>query len=223
MPIPEQYKFDLRNAAAYTYTEASKALEGIPPATLRAWTKGQTGFTPVFKAAGDKLSYFNLVEAQVLRAIRVKGKLPLDAVRIALDKAQEAHQIDRLLIHRDFRFGPMGLFLDHFSQLISLSASGQIAMRSIIENYLDRVEYDPDGFPQLFYPTPRHPVSRTQGHKIIRIDPLVSFGRPTVQTKAVSTQAIVSRINAGEEIDSVASDYQIEKKEVEEAIYYEAA
>ena len=223
MPVTEKCRFDLRDAPAYTYTEASKALEGIPPATLRAWTKGQKGFTPVFKAAGSKLSYFNLVEAQVLRAIRVGGRLPLKAVRIALDKAEEDHQIDRLLIHRDFRFGPIGLFLEHFSQLITLSASSQIAMRSTIEGYLDRVEYDSDGFSRLFYPIPRHPGSKHNDHKIIRINPLVSFGRPIVQTKAVSTQAIVSRINAGEEVDSVASDYQIEKKEVEEAIYYEAA
>ena len=217
------HQINLRDLPAYTYTEASKALGGIPPTTLRAWTKGQQGFEPVFRAAGSRLSYFNLVEAQVLRAIRVKGRLPLPQVRAALDTARASHDIDRLLIHQDFRFGAVGLFVERFSQLISLSKSGQIAIRELIEGHLDRVEYGPDGYPSLFYPHVQHRDATMNGAKIIRIDPMVSFGRPTVATRAVSTQSIVSRINAGEAIPFIAEDYRIGREEVEEAIHYEAA
>ena len=117
----------------------------------------------------------------------------------------------------------MGLFVERFSQLISLSKSGQIAIRELIEGHLDRVEYGPDGYPSLFYPHVQHRDATMNGAKIIRIDPMVSFGRPTVATRAVSTQSIVSRINAGEAIPFIAEDYRIGREEVEEAIHYEAA
>ena len=83
-----QLKSDRRDLPQYRYQDASKALD-IPASTLRAWTRGQEGFEPVFRPAGEGgLSYFNLIEAQVLRAIRRDGKVSMRHVREALDAAQ---------------------------------------------------------------------------------------------------------------------------------------
>ena len=214
-----QLKSDRRDLPQYRYQDASKALD-IPASTLRAWTRGQEGFESVFRAAGEGgLSYFNLIEAQVLRAIRRDGKVSMRHVREALDAAQQTHGVDRLLIHEDFRFGAIGLFIERYSQLISLRLSGQIAIRDLLIEHLSRVEYDDEGFPRLFFPN----LVRHTDKKLIRIDPFVSFGRATVTTRPVSTQAIVSRIDAGEEIEYVSDDYEITKEEVEAAIYYETA
>ncbi len=216
--IHNNLETDRRNLAQYGYRDASNALK-IPASTLRAWTRGQEGFEPVFRPAGKGgLSYFNLIEAQVLRAIRMLGKIKMSCVREALDAAQQKHGVERLLIHKDFRFGGIGLFIERYSKLISLTRSGQIAIRDVLIEHLERVEYDDDGFPRLFYPN----LIVHAEKKYIQINPFVSFGRATVKTRPVSTQAIVSRIDAGENVEFVAQDYEIEEKEVEAAIYYEA-
>ncbi len=209
---------DLRNSTQYGYREASKALQ-IPASTLRAWTRGQEGFEPVFRPAGNGgLSYFNLIEAQVLRAIRMVGKIKMSCVREALNVGLEDHGIERLLIHRDFRFGRSGLFIEKYSQLVRLTRSKQMIFALILNEHLSRVEYDGEGFPKLFYPN----LAKYSEKKYIRINPFVSFGRATVKTKPISTQAIVSRIDAGEDLIFVAEDYEIKREEVEAAIYYEA-
>ena len=210
---------DLRNSTQYGYREASKALN-IPASTLRAWTRGQEKFKPVFRPAGKGgLSYFNLIEAQVLRAIREVSKVKMRCVREALDVAMEDHGIERLLIHRDFRFGSSGLFIKAYSELVRLKRSSQLTFTAIMEEHLSRVEYDDDGFPKLFYPN----LVKYSEKKYIRLNPFVSFGRATVSTKPISTQTIVSRIDAGEDLNFVAEDYQIEREEVEAAIYFEAS
>ena len=209
---------DRRNLAQYGYRDASKALI-IPESTLRAWTRGQEGFEPVFRPAGKGgLSYFNLIEAQVLRAIRMHRKINMRYVREAIDIAQNKHGIGRLLIHKNFRYGNMGLFIEEYPRLISLTLSGQISIRDLLIEHLDRIEYDDEGFPRLFYP---NLVIHTE-KRYIQINPFVSFGRATVKTRPVSTQAIVSRIDAGENVEFVANDYEIKKEEVEAAIYYES-
>ena len=214
------YDPDRRNLPAYTYSEASRAIR-MPTSTLRAWTRGQDGFEPVFSPAGDNaLSYFNLIEGQVLRAIRQVHRVAMWDVRQALEEANEQYGVDRLLIHHQFRFGAYGLFLDRYSSLVRLTPAKQIAMRRVMESLLERVEYGEDGFPNMFYPAIH---DGTDAQRIVRLNPFVSFGRPTVATRGVTTQAIVSRIDAGESVDFVAADYRIGTEEVEEAIYYEAA
>lgn len=213
---------DPRNLPAYSYAEASRALR-MPASTLRAWTRGQAGFEAVFQPAGPAaLSYFNLIEGQVLRAIRTVHRLSMADVRLALDEANNSYGFDRLLIHRDFRFGAMGLFLDCYSSLVSLTNTKQIYMRALMESLLSRVEYGIDGFPVLFFPA-IHDGLHADEPRIVRLDPFVSFGRPTVSSRGISTQAIASRIDAGESVEFVAGDYRVEREEVEEAIYYEAA
>lgn len=54
-------------------------------------------------------------------------------------------------------------------------------------------------------------------------DPRVSFGRPTIVRKGVSTEALVGRIDAGEPVDDMARDYDLTRDEIEAAVLYERA
>jgi hypothetical protein len=78
---------DSRNEPAYSITEASRYLR-LSPATLRSWflgrpyptTKGLSQFAPVLKLARKDpatLSFSNLIEAHVLRALRTEHGVPL--------------------------------------------------------------------------------------------------------------------------------------------------
>ena len=47
---------------------------------------------------------------------------------------------------------PGRVFLDRYAELIDLSASGQLAMRKVFEDHLQRVEWDQWKFPVRLYP-----------------------------------------------------------------------
>ncbi len=55
------------------------------------------------------------------------------------------------------------------------------------------------------------------------IDPRISFGKPVIATKAIQTSVVADRFNAGESVSDIATDYDIEVSDVEEAIRYARA
>lgn len=221
---------EIRNAPAYTFLTAARCL-GMPQATLRYWVLGRTGrrggqsvvSEPLIKAppgVGNLISFNNLVEAHVLRALRTTHGIRMGAVRESIDYAEEHLGIDRLLLSDKLRTSGQDILLDRLSELITLSKSGQLAMRQMIRAYLKRVERDDDALPFRLYPL-RPEWSGDE--KPIVIDPRVSFGRPTVAGSGVSTEALVLRIDAGEDIEELAWDYGLRVGQIEDAILYERA
>ena len=108
-----------------------------------------------------------------------------------------------------------------YGELIELSASGQIAMRRVLQNHLRRVEWAADHFPIRLYPFVHGEVDG--GERPIAIDPVVAFGRPIVVTKGVTTAILAARIDAGETVAALAADYDLSETEIEQAILYERA
>jgi uncharacterized protein (DUF433 family) len=113
------------------------------------------------------------------------------------------------------------VFLDRYGQLIELSASGQIAMRKLFDEHLKRVEWGKVQFPVRLYPFLS--AGLESAAMPIAIDPQIAFGRPVVIRKGISTQAIADRIDAGETLEDLASDYDLDPREIEEAVLYERA
>jgi len=222
-------KQDSRSEPAYSITEAGRYLR-LSPATLRSWVlgrpyptaRGLSQFAPVLKLAKKDpatLSFSNLIEAHVLRSLRTEHGVPLVAVRQALAYAQRELQIDQLLLREELCTAGGQLFLDRYGKLVNLSASGQIAMRMAFAAHLKRVEWN-RRLPVRLYP---FLVSEGTDAKPILIDPQVSFGRPVVREAFISTRSIVDRIDAGENVEDVARDYDLTREVVEEAVLYERA
>jgi uncharacterized protein (DUF433 family) len=166
------------------------------------------------------LSFWNLIEAHVLRSLRTEHGVTIKAVREAVDYAERTLKVERLLLSKELRTDAGRLFLDKYGQLIDLPASGQLAMRLVFEEHLKRVEWDEWKFPIRLYPfvSAATPVPRT-----IAIDPKIAFGRPVVARAGVSTAAIAGRIDAREPAAEVAADYELTVEEVEQAVLYERA
>lgn len=212
----------------YTLAQAARYLH-LSPSTLRSWIRGRDypkGSTqehwPRLIQAGDLLSFNNLIEAHVLRALRVDHKVRMPAVREALDYAQREFGIERLLLSRELLAAPGNVFLERFGQLINLGKSGQLAARHLLEAHLHRVEWDLAGLPARLFPVGSYDVETlNHARKLIVIDPKVSFGRPVLVSRGIRTSAVVDRIDAGESLEVVAQDYQLEPDEIEAAILYE--
>jgi len=221
---------DLRDQPAYTLAEAARYLK-LPTATLRSWVVGRpypkagqvARFQPLIRPAGNPppiLSFWNLIEAHVLRSLRTEHGVSIQAMRTALTYAEKALKLDRLLLSRDLRTHAGQVFLDEYSKLTDLSASGQLAIRALFEQHLKRVEWDEWKFPVRLYP---FVSSESVVERTIAIDPKIAFGRPVVARAGVSTGTIAERIDAREPLREVADDYGLTESEVEQAVLYERA
>jgi uncharacterized protein (DUF433 family) len=220
-----------RDAAAYALTEAARYLR-LPVATLRSWllgrhyptAAGSSQFPPLIRLASRQpplLSFSNLIEAHVLRSLRAEHAVSIKAVRNALTYAERELNVDRLLLRQELRTHAGKIFLERYGELIELTASGQFAMRRMFEEHLKRIEWDAWKFPVRLYPFVS-PTAPSEARPIV-IDPRIAFGRPVVLPKAISTAAIVERIDAGESVEEVAADYDLGPSEIEQAIVYERA
>lgn len=223
-------KTDLRHQGAYTLAEAARYLK-LPQATLRAWAvgrdypvaDGQNRFKALIKPARGKpplLSFFNLIEAHVLRALRTEHGVSIKALRNSIAYAERTLKIDRLLLREDLRTHGGRVLLDHYGHLIDLSASGQIAIRKALEDHLARVEWDQWKFPVRLYP---YPSAALDGRRPIAIDAHIAFGRPVLVAKGVSTHVIAERLDAGESVNALAADYDVTPADIEQAALYERA
>ncbi len=222
---------DLRDQPAYGPTETARYLR-LPAATLRTWVLGrvyprgdaQATFDPLIKPARKQplqLSFYNLIEAHVLRALRTEHGVALAELRKAITYAEREFKIRRLLLSPDLRTDAGQIFLDRYVELINLSASGQMAMRKLFSEHLKRVEWD-----RWQYPVRLHPYTdavRAHEPTSIVIDPNIAFGRPIVERAGISTEAIADRIDAGETVDALAEDYDLSPEDIEQAVLYARA
>ena len=124
----------------------------------RDYPKGdsQATFHPLIKPAHQQpvqLSFYTLIEAHVLRSLRTEHGVALAELRKSITYAEKKLQVQRLLLSPDLRTHAGEIFLDRYVELISLSASGQLAMRVAFERHLQRVEWDEWQFPVRLYPT----------------------------------------------------------------------
>jgi uncharacterized protein (DUF433 family) len=221
---------DLRNEPAYGLTEAARYV-GLPAATLRSWVVGraypratdQGSFQPLIRPARPdplQLSFYNLVEAHVLRSLRTAHEVSMPDLRKAVAYAEKELHIKRLLLSPELRTTAGELFLDRYGELVNLTRSGQLAMREMLKRFLQRVEWDRWSFPVRLYP---FVGAAGDAARPIAIDPNVAFGRPVVQRVGVSTAAIADRIDAGETVQALADDYDLSPEEVQQAVLYARA
>ena len=204
----------------------------LPAATLRTWvvgrpyptTKGEVHFPALIRPAQSEppiLSFLNLIEAHVIRALRTEHGVSIKDLRKALAYAERKLNIERLLLSPELRSDAGRLFLERYGELIDLKASGQLAMRQVFEAHLKRVTWDKARFPIRLYPFVSPDASANE--MPVAIDASISFGRPVIIRKGISTAAIVSRIDAGESTSDLAADYGLTEDEIEYAVLYERA
>jgi uncharacterized protein (DUF433 family) len=223
---------DPRELPAYTLADAGRYLH-VPAATLSTWFKGRNYprkrggpgeskrlITPA-DPSGARISFFNVVETHVLRALRTEHGIPLHAVRAALDYAETELGIEHVLLSDSLLTGRGEVFLEQYGRLISLSRSGQLAMRQMLEIYLKRVQRDDRHIPVRLFPFLRQ--EPTSSSEAVVIDPKVSFGQPIVAGSGIRTSMIVSRIDAGETVEHLAHDYGLTPEQINDALLFEKA
>lgn len=214
---------DPREMPAYSIPVAAHYLR-LPVTTLRDWVFGKTyrikggtsHFEPVVDLAdkqGHLLSFFNLAEAHILRAFRVKHDIAMKAIRAAIDFVRTKYDSPHPLLEKVFRTNGVHLFVEHLQGVVDASGGGQWVFPEVAVHF-ERLEYD-DRQVRRFFPFTR---PHGTGPKSMFIDPTLSFGRPVLASICVPTSNIAQRLTAGESVKELADDYGCEEKEIEEAI-----
>ena len=211
---------DIREFPRYSISEAALYVR-VPTSTLSAWTRGQyyelasghrRTFKPLIDLADKKnglLSFYNLVEAHILRFTTEVRNLPLQSFRKALDFVQEAFPGSHPLLTHEFETSGKELFVTALGSTLNATAHGQSVMRDILKQYLELIPRDAAGLPARVFP---------RNSKRLAIDPYFSSGKPIVRDRGITASVLWGRYKSGEDFAQIGNDYGISPSEVKEAI-----
>lgn len=223
----ETLLYGIGEAASYLY---------VPPTTLRNWVYGYprhggdgrdraarsvvTAVQPERRDA-PSMPFIGLAEAYALAAFRKAG-VPMQRIRPAIDvlalELGLAHALASSQLYTD---GAEVLY--DYARHASDTPEGESAMelvvvrnnqrvfKEVVELYLRRVEFAPDGYAQLIR-LPQYKVAE------VTVDPDHAFGRPRFSHGGVGVEDVIDLFRAGEPVDTVASEFGLSRDEVEDAI-----
>lgn len=230
--MPTVKRLDTRNLPAYSYKDAEKYLH-IPRDTLRSWVRGRYYQTkqhgqrfsePVIELPdpdNSALSFTNLVEAHVLRAIRIVHNVELKQIRIALNFISDELGYAHPLVRQDFlSTDGKSIYVKHLGMLLDVTQHGQIAIRETLEIYLTRIEVDEQGIANKLFPF-THSQGKKDDPKVVVIDPNISFGRPVIVGTGIPIEVLADRYKAGESVELLAEDYGCDRNLIQSALAFE--
>jgi uncharacterized protein (DUF433 family) len=225
---------DVREYPSYSIDEVAEYI-GVPKSTLRAWISGYTYKTrsgirkapPIIPPADPKanlLSFFNLIEAQVLAATRER-KISVGKVRRAIEYLRDEAGEDRPLLNCIFDTAGQQIFVHRLtgSKLkhpLNVSKHGQYGFKAILKKYLSRIDRDAAGLPTRLYPMK---AGKAVSGRLITIYPFVASGKPSLRKSGIKAEVIWLRKKEGETEKSLARDFKLKPSEIKAAITYFAA
>jgi uncharacterized protein (DUF433 family) len=211
---------DIFGQGIYSPRQAARLIGSTPQEVLR-WTRGSGPFDPLWNAYYQKLddttelSFADLIEVRVVRALR-NASVSLQAIRFAIQFAQEKYQVVRPLVTLEFRTDGTEILakaLEHDGEYVSLSKKrpGQKVFAEIVNQSLRDLEYDDETAARW----------RPAKHKAVIIDPKRQFGQPVLDEYGLSTEQIFSEFKQFNDAAYLARIYEVPQHAVDSAIRFE--
>jgi uncharacterized protein (DUF433 family) len=212
-PAPWRRRLYIPN---YQVGEAARYAQ-ISPSTVAAWHKGGRKRSLSERERRAALSYLQLIEVAVVAALRRSG-ITLREIRNTRDYAAKQWHSEFPFAEYKFKTDGKELFLDlqQFEdqrgkgKLIQPGRGGQLAWANIIGRLREFV-YERDGVVIRWH------VAGPES--LVLIDPRVAFGAPSVS--GVPTWAIRGRFTAGERLEEIGDDFDLQEEEVRAALQFE--
>jgi uncharacterized protein (DUF433 family) len=211
MPPTDQSVFD---QPAYSCLQAAHYV-GVSRSTLRSWI-APNGL--IVTPQRDALSFNNLAEAHIVKAMRRAHHLSLQTIRKALKELAYLRKTTHPLLDESFETDGVNLCIRDEQQVVNLSKRSQREFREFIALYLHRVERSEGQVTRLY---PFVVAERPEEPKTISISPMVSFGKPVLAGTGISTSVIAGRFSARDSLNDLAAEYQVDIRTLEDAIRWE--
>jgi uncharacterized protein (DUF433 family) len=199
----------------YSSSQASHYV-GVPYETLRNWI-GPKGLITTPKP--NILSFNNLAEAHILKAMRRRHKLSLQGIRKALHELGRLRQTSHPLLDETFGTDGVSLCIFEEDKVINLTQKLQTEIREFVALYLQRIERDATGRAQKLYPFIAREDANEPRH--VSISPTISFGRPVLAGTGIATALVAGRFAARDSVTDLAREYAVDQQVLEDAIRWE--
>ena len=218
-------KLAILERPVYGISEAAGLL-GLRTDRARAWLDGYerqgSAYPPVIRiepTGDDVVTWGEFVELGYLREYRRKG-VPLQRLRPVIDELRREFDTPYpLAVAQPFVVGKeLVLELQERNDIppaiaIVIRSGQQVLLTEDALRFTRKVEFEP---PERGAAQRLHPAGRASP---VVIDPLVRFGRPTVN--GVATDRLWELFDAGESPDVIAAGYELAEDVVRAAIAYE--
>jgi uncharacterized protein (DUF433 family) len=196
----------------------------LPDTTVRYWVLGRDKHAPVIRIADPEarlLSFNDLIQVHVLKAVTRKHKVSLQEVRQFVEYLQEQFQSQRPLLDERMLTDGKCLYVEKLGALLHVSNSlrGQVAMTQVLDRYLARIKRDVHGIPFRLHPFTW--PDDGDDPKLVMIDAQIQFGKPCITETGIPTAVVAERWKAGDSAELIAKDFDRKVIEIEEAVRYE--
>lgn len=211
----------------FSEAEAARLLR-VAQSTLNYWLEGgvrrNKTYKPILRVEpqGDRSSvtWAEFIEAGLLREYRRTHGVPMAELRAFIELLREGLGVPYPLAHRRPFVADRRLVLEA-QETAGLEAdfclvaevSGQLILTPPSQFFVDRVTWDGD----LALGWRPHEDRRSP----VRMSPDVRFGRPSV--RGVSTEVLWEHAEAGEDVDELATAFDVSPDDVRWALAYETS
>jgi uncharacterized protein (DUF433 family) len=218
----------------YSVSEAARYV-GVPVSTFTTWGRGYVRHrpsgvdsvgTPIVTFVGEAgndavVPFVGLAEGLVLAAFRRAG-VPLQRIRPALQRIQEELGVEHALASQRLYTDGADVLYDFAEESgdtpegrsardLVVIRHGQRVFAEVVESYLHRVEFAPDGYARLI----RLPQYRTAE---VVADPDRGFGQPVFARGGARVEDALSMFKAGEPLEVVSEEFGVPLPELEDAV-----
>lgn len=200
----------------YQVAEAAKYAE-VSRRTVTAWQKAGNQRTLSLREDRAALSYMQLIEVAVVAALRGQG-IPLRRIRDAREYIKKMLESEYPFAEYRFKHDGKRLFMD-YEQVIGSKGKGkllrpdqqrQLAWNEVIGR-LEEFEYERKKIVVKWHVAgPESPII---------IDPRVCFGAPAIN--GTPTWVLKGRWEAGEGVEDIAEDFDLDEDEVNQGLTFE--
>jgi uncharacterized protein (DUF433 family) len=224
-PEIERHETEHLVVPRYTYAEADH-LAAVSRGTSRRWLAGYayrstTGqrvtmhpITPGVRDSGA-VSFLDVVEIVAIGGLKHAG-FSMKAIRQIVQNCQEIFGVQRPLTTLRFKVGGREAFVDRGDQgdvLVEVGRRKRMqAWNEVLAPFLESLDYTHELASRWW------PLGREMP---IVVDPEYGHGLPVVQGSGVRTEIIRERVEAGDLIEQIASDFNLDGLEVERALQFE--
>jgi uncharacterized protein (DUF433 family) len=222
---------ELLETPAYPTAEAAR-LVGLSPGQVKRWLRGyefdyRTKSSPSLRHSkkppvvpgrrrtlSSYASFMDIIDLLLVKRL-LDEHISLQQARAEIDEAKSVLGVDHLGYETFFTLGRKVFLEMDSSSIIALSSGGQMAIDRLIRELGHQIEFDEQTKLAIRW-YPLHP-----DRKVV-VDPFVSFGRPVISGRRVTTSNIYEYfVSEGEKVDIICEWMDMDAAEVEAAVELE--
>ncbi|MFN8636983.1 MAG: DUF433 domain-containing protein [Chloroflexota bacterium] len=209
-------------APRYSFAEADR-LAGVSRGTARRWLAGyayrdaggQRAVMPPMtlgKPAADAASFLDVVEIVAIGRLK-RADFSTKAIRQIVQNCQQILGVSRPLTSVRFKVGGREIFVDRGETLVEVGRRKRMqAWNEVLAPFLVNLDYTGEVVSRWW------PLGRAVP---IVVDPSFGYGLPVIEGSGVRTEIIRERAEAGDLVEQIASDFNLDRLEVERALQFE--